>query len=178
MRVLLFGASGFIGAHVHRLLSADERVSEVDAPGRARHDLLAGDPADLAALIRQARPDAVINCTGALVGSAYQLIRANTGVTAALIDAVAEAAPAARLVRLGSAGEYGPVPHGHAVAEDDPAAPVSEYGLSHLAGTRLIELAGAAGRVDGLSVRVFNPIGPGLAEENLLGRAARLLRAA
>jgi nucleoside-diphosphate-sugar epimerase len=91
---------------------------------------------------------------------------------------VAAAAPAARLVRLGSAGEYGPVPAGHSVREDDPAAPASEYGVTHLAATRLVELAGAAHRVDGVVLRVFNPIGAGLHADNVLGRAAVLLREA
>jgi len=64
------------------------------------------------------------------------------------------------------------------VREDDPATPASEYGVSHLAGTRLVELASAAGRVDGVVLRVFNPIGAGLHSDNLLGRCAKLLREA
>ena len=35
-----------------------------------------------------------------------------------------------------------------AVHEDDPARPVSEYGVSHLAGTQLVSLASAVGDVD------------------------------
>ena len=85
---------------------------------------------------------------------------------------------AARLVRLGSAGEYGVVPHGRSVTEQDRTAPVAGYGVSPLAATRLFQLAGESGRVDAVSLRVFNPIGSGLSEENLLGRAAARLRAA
>lgn len=189
MRIVLFGASGFIGAHVRELLSADPRVSFLDCPGRDRVDLL--DPADLAppgadsngvpgagrlaAVLRDAAPDAVVVCTGRLGGSGYDLVRANTLPVAALVEAVAATAPGARLVRLGSAGEYGAVRRGRPVREDHPAEPVSEYGMSHLAATRLLELASAAGRVDGVTLRVFNPIGPGLREDTLLGRAAVLL---
>jgi nucleoside-diphosphate-sugar epimerase len=153
-------------------------VSTLDCPGRDRHDLVAGGVDELTALLRRARPDVVVNCTGRLGGSGYDLVRANTLTTAALVEAVAEAAPGARLVRLGSAGEYGVVPPGRAVREGDPATPVSEYGMSHLAGTRLLEFASAAGRVDGTTLRVFNPIGPGLGVDTLLGRAAGLIRAA
>ncbi|MEU8191518.1 NAD-dependent epimerase/dehydratase family protein, partial [Micromonospora carbonacea] len=109
---------------------------------------------------------------------ADELVAANVSVTAKLVEAVAAGAPGARLVRIGSAGEYGPVPHGHAAAESDDARPVSEYGLTHLTATRLVELAAAAGRVDGVTLRVFNPIGPGLSADTVLGRVATLLRRA
>jgi nucleoside-diphosphate-sugar epimerase len=178
MRVVLFGASGFIGGHVRDMLTADARTTFLDCPGRDRVDLLAddGEPGGpLAGLLAQARPDVVVSCVGRLCGSGWNLVRANTLPTAALAGAVAAAAPGARLVRLGSAGEYGVVPPGRAAREDDPALPVSEYGLSHLTATRLLELASAQRRVDGVTLRVFNPIGPGLNEDTLLGRAAALL---
>jgi NDP-hexose 4-ketoreductase len=177
-RVLLFGSSGFIGGRVRAALTGDARVGEVLCPGRDRHDLVGGDAAGLTALISDSRPDAVVCCVGALTGSDEDLVRANTLVAAKLLEAVAAAAPAARLVRLGSAGEYGVVPHGRSVAEDDRTEPVGAYGVSHLAGTRLFALAGAAGRVDAVSVRVFNPIGAGQPAENVLGRAALRLREA
>jgi nucleoside-diphosphate-sugar epimerase len=176
--VLLFGASGFIGRYVASALRAEPRIGTVTCPGRDRHDLVRDEPAGLVDLLRSAAPDAVVNCTGRLDGSGYQLIQAQALVTAKLIDAMAEAVPGARLVRLGSAAEYGPVPANRSVDEDHPARPVSEYGLSHLTGTRLALLASADGRIDGLVLRVFNPVGPGLPEQNLLGRAALLLREA
>jgi nucleoside-diphosphate-sugar epimerase len=168
-RVVLFGASGFIGGHVRAALAADPRVGEVVCPGRDRHDLIRGDRAALTALLRAEEPDAVVCCVGALTGSDEDLVQANTLVAAKLLAAVADAAPRARLARLGSAGEYGVVRHGHAVAEDDPCDPASAYGISHLAGTRLFALAG---ELDTVSVRVFNPIGAGQPAENVLGRAA------
>lgn len=174
--VLVLGASGFIGRHVQDALVQDSRVDRVTAPGRSRCDLLAAEVDELASLLRQLAPDAVVNCTGRLDGTGYELVRANTLVPAKLVDAIADVDPAIRFVRLGSAGEYGPVLHGRAVAEDDQAAPVGEYGLSHLTATRLLELARAAGRAEAVTLRVFNPIGPGLRDENLLGRAAARLR--
>jgi nucleoside-diphosphate-sugar epimerase len=171
-RVLLFGSSGFIGGQVRAALTADPGVGELVCPGRDRHDLVGGDAAALTELVRGVRPDAVVCCVGALTGSAEDLVRANTTVAAKLLAAVAEAAPAARLVRLGSAGEYGVVPHGESVAEDDRTEPVGAYGVSHLAGTRLFALGGA------VSIRVFNPIGAGQPAENVLGRAARSIREA
>ncbi|MFB6397472.1 NAD-dependent epimerase/dehydratase family protein [Polymorphospora lycopeni] len=174
-RIVVFGGSGFIGRQVCRVLAADPRVDVVVRPGRDRLDLLDGTVDALAELLRETRPDAVVNCTGALSGSGHDLVRANTAVTAKLVEAITLATPGLRFVRLGSAGEYGRVPPDTSVTEDDPTDPVSEYGVSHLAATRLLDLASAAGQVDGITVRVFNPIGPGLHEENMLGRAARLI---
>jgi NDP-hexose 4-ketoreductase len=178
MRVLLLGASGFIGGQVRAALAADARIGELVCPGRDRHDLVGGDLAGLVDVIGEAAPDAVVSCVGALTGSDEHLVRANTLVAAKLVEAVAAAAPAARLVRLGSAGEYGVVPDGHAVAEDDRTEPVGAYGISHLAGTRLFALAGESGRADAVSLRVFNPIGAGQPAENVLGRAAQRIREA
>jgi nucleoside-diphosphate-sugar epimerase len=178
VRVLLFGASGFIGGHVKPVLENDSRIEHVVAVGRARCDLVGGSPEALTELVAEERPDAVVNCTGRLTGTGHELVLANTVVTAKLVEAVAKGAPGARLVRLGSAAEYGVVEPGVSVAETHPADPVSEYGASHLAGTLLVRMAAAQGRVDGIVLRVFNPIGAGLHEDNMLGRCAALLRRA
>ena len=175
MRVLLFGASGFIGGHVRAALEADPEVKEVVCPGRIDHDLIDGDLTGLNRVLRDAEPDAVVSCVGRLDGTDAELIQANTMVAAKLLEAVAATAPRARLVRLGSAGEYGVVEHGRSVTEEDPAAPVGAYGVSHLAATSLFRLAGP---VDAVSLRVFNPIGPGMSKENMLGRAADRMRTA
>ncbi|MEV0005025.1 NAD-dependent epimerase/dehydratase family protein [Micromonospora sp. NPDC050980] len=172
---LIFGANGFVGRHVRAALAAEHHVV---APGRAECDLLVATVDRLTELVDAHRPAVVVNCTGRLTGSDHDMMAAHALVTAKLVDAVATAAPRARLVRLGSAGEYGVVPTGVAVPETWPAEPVSGYGLSHLTATRLMELAVAAGRLDGVVLRVFNPIGPGLSPQNVLGRAARLLRVA
>ncbi|MFD2356309.1 NAD-dependent epimerase/dehydratase family protein [Nonomuraea ferruginea] len=173
--VLLFGASGFLGRQVRDLLTRDGRVSGLHCPGRADLDLLAARPADVVSLLRAVRPSVVLNCAGRMSGGYDELMRGNALATAVIIEAMAQAAPGARFVRLGSAAEYGPTPPGHAVHEQDPARPVSGYGISHLAGTQLVEQAAADGRVDGASLRVFNPVGPGLTGESVLGRARDLL---
>lgn len=173
--VLLFGGSGFLGRQVRELLARDDRVSGLHCPGRADLDLLAARPADVAALLRTVRPAVVLNCAGRLAGGYDELMRGNALATAVIIEAMAAVVPGARYVRLGSAAEYGPTPPGRSAREQDPARPVSGYGISHLTGTLLVEQAALDGKVDGASLRVFNPVGPGITGDNVLGRARDLL---
>lgn len=91
-RVLLFGAYGFLGGHVRRALAPEV---ELTCPTRAECDLTHCTDDELASLLCTVRPDAVVNCAGGVTGGGADLIRANTLVTARLVDAVAAHAPAA-----------------------------------------------------------------------------------
>ncbi|MFC7550571.1 NAD-dependent epimerase/dehydratase family protein [Plantactinospora sp. GCM10030261] len=173
--VLLFGASGFLGRYVRASLAPH---ADLVCPSRSACDLVASDVTALASAIRAARPDAIVNCAGRVSGSGSDLIQAHTVVTAKLIDAVVAAAPGARFLRIGSAAEYGRVPHGAVVREDHTAVPISEYGVSQLAATHLADIAGRSGRVDTIVLRVFNPVGAGLPATSLLGHTAHSLRRA
>jgi nucleoside-diphosphate-sugar epimerase len=173
--VLLFGGTGFLGSQVRELLADDPRVSRLLCPGRADLDLLTATPGAAAGLLREAGPSIVLNCVGRMSGGYDEVLRGNAGVVAVLLEAIAAAVPSARFVRLGSAAEYGPTPYGRPQREDGSAHPTSVYGISHLAGTLLVE---RAREVDAISLRVFNPVGPGISAENVLGRARDLLRTA
>ena len=63
------------------------------------------------------------------------------------------------------------------MAESASPQPVSVYGVTKFAGTRLVELARTAG-LDAVVLRVFNVVGAGAPEDGLPGRAAVLLRQA
>jgi NDP-hexose 4-ketoreductase len=188
-RLLLLGASGFLGRAVGEVLDSDAQVEAVvrvtsrapdgaDADGWVRHDLFASPPENLVGLLRTTRPDVVVNCVGKLAGTEEALVAANVLLPARLVDAMPAAAPDARLVTIGSAAEYGVVPQGVPVTEDAPTAPVGSYGVTKLAATQLVRLAARNRRLEGVVLRVFNPIGPHVPTENLLGRAASGLRTA
>jgi NDP-hexose 4-ketoreductase len=183
MRALLVGASGYLGTRVHRAATAAgiEVVTAGRRAGQVALDL-AGGPDAVGAVIAGVRPDVVLNCSGATSGDLATLTAANVDGPAALVTALLRMRPgpsgaAVRLVHLGSAAEYGRGPGEFPVREDEPARPLSPYGVTKLAGTRLVQLGREAG-LSAVVLRVFNPVGPGAPGHTLPGRAAsELLRA-
>ena len=184
MRLLILGASGFLGGHVWRRATA--AGAEVVTAGRAglpgspahyRLDLATDDPAGIAEIIASVAPDAIANCAGLTVGGVDVLAAANITGPYTLVRAMLLAGTRARLVHLGSAAEYGGAEPGAPIDETAPPRPGAPYGAAKLAGTRLVELGRAAG-LDAVVLRVFNPVGAGAPETGLPGRVAAQLRQA
>ncbi|MBT2385489.1 NAD(P)-dependent oxidoreductase, partial [Streptomyces sp. ISL-11] len=176
MRILVLGTTGFLGRHAVESLRALPGARVLDggrAPGAALPvDLATADPARLAAALREAAPHTVVNCAGAVGGSAVALTGANARGPAVLCEALREAAPRTRLIHLGSAAEYGPTDR--PLTETDPTRPVGLYGATKLAGTLAVTGSG----LDAVVLRVFNPVGPGAPRASLPGRLAAELRRA
>ncbi|MFD7790258.1 NAD-dependent epimerase/dehydratase family protein [Streptomyces sp. NPDC059759] len=178
MRILVLGHTGYLGGHVFEHLRALPGV-RVFGGGRSPGaefgvDLATDGRERLAATLAEAAPDAVINCAGATGGDAVTLAEVNSRGPAVLCAALREAAPAARLVHLGSAAEYGPGVRGIAVTESAATHPLTSYGATKLAGTVTVSVSG----LDAVVLRVGNPVGPGAPSAGLPGRIAGLLRAA
>jgi UDP-glucose 4-epimerase len=147
MRVLVTGASGFVGAHVVRALLADGlepvvvlrrattpwRLADVDG----RVDRIVGDLATVetwAPRLVAAAPDVVLHLAWEGVANTqrnapFQLGSNLTG-TLALVEAAARAG-ATTWIGLGSQAEYGPL-RGR-IDETHPTRPTSLYGVAKLA---------------------------------------------
>ncbi|MDG6106860.1 NAD(P)-dependent oxidoreductase [Dactylosporangium aurantiacum] len=200
---VVFGATGFVGRNITRtLLEAGWRVTAaVRDPAAAgprldpgcrplRFDPVRDRPEDLAGGLLRAGPDTVVNAAGALWGAAaadeHQLHDGNVLLVRRLVDAVAALPPRAgagggsgvRLVHIGSAYEYGEQPPGTPLTEDLTEHPVSRYARTKLGGTRAVTGAVAAGRLDGVVLRISTAVGPWAPPDGLLGGIAWRLAAA
>lgn len=169
--IVVLGAGGFLGRHVVAALR--EQARAVRCPGRA-DDLLLLTPADWDDLLRGC--GGVINAAGRTAGPEETLEAANVQLLNAALDGAARLH--VPLVTFASAAEYGRTPEGHASQETDEPRPLSAYGQSKLRATQALQRAVQQGRVRAAALRLTNPLGEGVGEHTLPGRAARELRQA
>ncbi|MFF4755813.1 NAD-dependent epimerase/dehydratase family protein [Streptomyces sp. NPDC002514] len=178
MRILVLGFTGYLGGHVagHLRALAGVRVLGGGRSPAAESgiDLATARADELARILADAAPDAVVNCAGATGGDAVTLAEVNSRGPAVLCAALRKAAPTARLVHLGSAAEYGPGIPDLPATEAAPTRPSSVYGATKLAGTVAVTTSG----LDAVVLRVGNPVGAGAPAAGLPGRVAGLLREA
>jgi nucleoside-diphosphate-sugar epimerase len=172
-RLLVTGASGFLGAAlVRRLVAAGLDVHVVVRPG-APPVRLSGLPgqyvthhADLrdAEAVRRAvaacRPQTIYHLAahGTRPGQRDRtaILASNLLGTAHLLDAL-EGHDYRAFVHAGSSSEYGPVDR--PMREDDPPRPHTDYGVAKAAATLLCQAEARRGRPV-VTVRIFSAYGP------------------
>jgi nucleoside-diphosphate-sugar epimerase len=187
-RVVVLGATGFIGRWVARALSGAGAQVWLGARHRETAERLAGEygiagtiaeldvtrAADLEALVRDARPEVTFNLAGYGVDrrevDAHLAAAINLELVTRLVELLS-ASPAPgweglSLLHAGSALEYGTV-GGH-LPEEGPTNPTTVYGQTKLAATSAIESAVSKGRLRALTARLFTVYGPGEHDGRLL----------
>ena len=166
--MLLLGADGFVGAHLHaaareaglRVVGATRR------PGsELRFDLC--DSGSVEEVVRRASPNLVVNMAGlASVAESWrrpaQTFEVNAIGVVNLLEAVAAHAPDAHVVCASSAEVYGaigdePMP----LTEDHAIQPVNPYGASKAAMEVVCGQYARSRDVGVTVVRAFNQVGPG-----------------
>ena len=182
-RVLVTGATGFIGAALTHALSAVGAKDLVAARRRSSDtSRLRGMPgpvefvevdlrdvAEVREAIRRTRPEVVFHC--AVYGGVYgqldaEAIRATTvDGTTNLLTALEEEGCCDIFVNSGSSSEYGV--SAEPMRETQPLGATSGYGAAKAAATLLCQEAHARGRIATATVRPFSTYGP-LEESNRL----------
>ncbi len=185
--VLITGALGFCARHLASRLAAEPGVRlvgldvvQAPAPGPL-DELVVGDVADqrvISQLIQRLQPDRVFHLAGAIGIPAAEVYRVNLLGTVSLLDAIKVHAPAARVLVVGSAAEYGPVTLAdNPVSEEQPCRPRGAYAVSkHGATLAALDFARVGLRV--VVARPFNIVGAGIPSSLVVGAVLGRVRQA
>lgn len=164
MRVLITGATGFVGRWLIRELEAAGHVA-IPAPASRELDITDADAVGL--LVATTRPDAIAHLAGVAfardaAADPERALAVNAGGTRIVIEAAARLATAPAVLVAGSSEVYGrPDPVDLPLREDAPLRTDQPYGLSKLAQERAAIEAGASHGVPVVVTRSFNHSGPG-----------------
>jgi nucleoside-diphosphate-sugar epimerase len=137
-RILVTGASGFIGSHLVKALveRGDEVTALVRKTSRVGVRLAYGDLSDPESLAQAVAGQSVVyHLAGcAKARRVRQYYQVNETGQEGLCRACADQANPPVLVAISSLAAAGPAPQGRAKTEEDPSKPVSHYGRSKRAG--------------------------------------------
>lgn len=166
MKILIAGASGFLGRHLVAHLAG--RGHEVEAWSRRPGPSHPGAVWRSVDLLEEELPlpsgrpwDAVFHLAAHTRPSltwSRALILENLDLCARLLEHISAYAPGARCILPSSAHVYAPSPS--PLKETDPCDPVSPYGLSKLLCEQWAQTL--RHRIDLQVVRAFNQVGPGM----------------
>jgi GDP-4-dehydro-6-deoxy-D-mannose reductase len=185
MRILVTGASGFVGHHLSaELTSAGHQVIRLSRPQDCPHpgpdDVLADvcDAPRLADVVATLKPEGCIHLAGiAFVPTGWShpelVFEVNVNGTLNLLEALRQQAPHARLLVISSAQIYGVRAGEPPQDEDAPFAPGSLYAVSKLAADLTTLLYARRYGMAAITARPCNHIGPGQSIEFVVPSFAR-----
>ena len=188
VRVLLLGASGFIGRWVAKKLGekgattfllvrdrkgAQRMFSQYKIPGTILKVDVCNTP-EVVDTFRAIRPSITFNLCGYGVDQSERDEKTSYQINAELVKVICEGLEKGQdpnwsgqdIVHVGSAGEYGVV--GGDLSEESIPKPTTIYGQSKLLGTQLLEKGCRDFGLKGITARLFTVYGPGEHSHRLL----------
>jgi len=182
MKILITGATGFVGRHLLRVLGEEARAgtetggfevfgtSYPQPPRPSDQDIVFLDlrtESELFKLVRDVRPDWIFHLAAVSnVRSSWQLRRetleTNVIGTQNLLEAVRLTAPGARVLFISSSDVYGIVGSTEKrLIEEDPIQVINPYAYSKAAGEMMCEFYNKVENLDIVIARQFPHTGPG-----------------
>ena len=180
-RVMVIGASGFVGGHLLKCL-VDQGYTDLVAT-KLPHESIAPVPGaesrikivdlnilhaeDTAAMLGEFRPELLIHLAAqSSVGLSFSkpelTMQINILGSLHILDGIRAAGCQTRLLFIGSSEQYGIIaPSDLPVSEAKIPVPVSPYAVSKLAVEQLALVYAKSYEMDVILVRAFNHIGPG-----------------
>lgn len=184
--ILITGGTGFAGRHLIQAL-LDQGFQQIHTThfGQAPlpevckdthvtiHNVNLTDPAAVAELVQKTQPAQIYHLASfAAVGKSFEqaepLLQNNIMLQLHVLNAVQHHAPAARVLIIGSAEEYGRVPaglDGRKIDESFPFNPVNPYAVTKVTQDLLAQAFYFSFDLQVLRVRPFNHIGEGQSPE-------------
>ena len=167
MKILITGASGFIGKACMNYFSQNHDVIGVDYYNNGSENIhIETDFSVTKGLIEKTCPDIIINCAGTSniqesFSNTLKDFSSNTAFVQLVLDTIKSKSPETKFVQLSSAAVYGNVVN-LPINEDALPNPISPYGFHKLLSEKLVSHYHKLFKINTVSVRIFSAYGDGL----------------